>query len=102
MITAQQKRIEEICQKVDNGISKYVRILIEHGIETFESCKGGEGHSFAEPTIRFYGCKSEGFKALNIALVYRIPIWQINRYWSIIDDEPVGPQWEMILNKRRI
>ena len=31
------------------------------GIETFESCPGGPGHAYAEPTVRFYGDRSEGF-----------------------------------------
>lgn len=34
--------------------------LIAHGIETFESCQGGSGHSFPEPTVRFEGGLAEG------------------------------------------
>jgi hypothetical protein len=55
-------------RKVDKGIAEEVRILRENGIETFESCEGGNGHSFPEPTVRFHGEKSEGFRALAIAI----------------------------------
>jgi hypothetical protein len=40
---------------LDAGIRKAVECLQAEGIETFESCEGGPGHSFPEPTIRFYG-----------------------------------------------
>jgi len=39
-----------------------VRILSEAAIETFESCRGGEGHAYPEPTVRFHGERGEGFK----------------------------------------
>lgn len=38
---------------LDSGISDYVHKLMKHGVETFESCEGGEGHCFPEPTVRF-------------------------------------------------
>jgi hypothetical protein len=40
---------------LDTAIERAVRILREGGIETFESCQGGKGHSYAEPAIRFHG-----------------------------------------------
>ena len=49
---------------IDAGIRKEVDVLSRNGIETFESCEGGDGHAFFEPTIRFHGDQSEGFKAL--------------------------------------
>lgn len=42
-----------------------VLVLREDGVETFESCQGGPGRSFLEPTIRFQGGQAEGFKALS-------------------------------------
>ena len=38
-------------QKIDRGIETAVRILQSHGIETYESCEGGEGHAYAGPTV---------------------------------------------------
>src|SRR6266540_3788315 len=34
------------------------------GIETFESCEGGPGHAYPEPTIRFQGTPEAGWRAL--------------------------------------
>jgi hypothetical protein len=80
---------------VDAGIRREVTILSQHGIETFESCEGGPGHAFPEPTIRFFGGRDQGFKALHIALQYNLRPASLRRYYSIIDGEPVGPEWEM-------
>jgi len=80
---------------VDSGIRHEVRVLSDNGIETTESCEGGNGHSFAEPTVRFAGSHAEGFRALGIALQHGLKVAELRRYWSIQDGEPVGPYWEM-------
>jgi hypothetical protein len=80
---------------IDPGIRREVRVLSEAGIETTESCEGGNGHSFAEPTVRFAGSQAEGFRALGIALQHGLRVAELRRYWSIQDGEPVGPYWEM-------
>jgi hypothetical protein len=64
---------------LDAGIRDAVEILVAGGIETFESCQGGKGHSSPEPVIRFYGDRSEGFKALAIALQHGFPVSAIRR-----------------------
>ena len=84
---------------LDVGIRPYVDILIEHDIETFESCQGGEGHAFPEPTIRFHGDESEGWRALAVAIRRRLPVSDLRRYWSIIEDRPTGPDWEMTFSR---
>lgn len=80
---------------LDSGIKREVQILQENGIETFESCEGGKGHAFSEPTVRFYGGQAEGFRALAIALQHGLRVCELRRYYSVIDGEPVGPHWEM-------
>lgn len=72
-------------------------ILDANGVETFESCEGGEGHHFPEPTVRFYGGRAEGFRALAVALqVGPLPVKTLRRYWRIgSDGAPEGPNWEM-------
>ena len=82
---------------LDPGIEKYVRILREHGIETYESCQGGDGHSYPHPAIRFHGHFDEGFRAFAIARCHQFPIAQLNRVWIVEDGEPVGPTWEIVL-----
>jgi hypothetical protein len=80
---------------VDAGIKRAVHVLWTNGVETTESCEGGAGHPFHEPTIRFLGGQAEGFRALGIALQHGLKVAELRRYWSIQDGEPFGPYWEM-------
>jgi hypothetical protein len=80
---------------LDPVIAPFVEALRENGVETFESCDGGEGHAYAEPSIRFHGQRGEGFRALAIALERGLPVDTLRRLWDIIDGEPKGPYWEM-------
>jgi len=80
---------------LDPGIADYVVALREAGIETFESCEGGQGHAYPEPTIRFHGERSEGFRALAVAQANALPVAELRRVYDIIDGEPTGPHWEM-------
>ena len=73
----------------------YVKTLRAAGVETFESCQGGEGHALPEPVIRFYGGRGEGFRALAIVLDRALPVRAVRRAWTIDDGEPTGPHWEM-------
>lgn len=82
-------------QALDRGIRKAVQILHENGVETFESCQGGKGHAFYEPTVRFHGGQAEGFHALAVALRHGLKVCELRRYYTLIDGEPVGPYWEM-------
>lgn len=85
---------------LDEGIRLYVETLHAAGIETYESCEGGDGHCFAEPTIRFAGDRSEGFRALTIARQHDFPVLAIRRAWPIVDGEPTGPCWEMTFSEK--
>lgn len=80
---------------LDPKIRNIVRILSRNGIETTESCQGGRGHAFFEPTVRFCGEQGEGWKALSIALAHGLKVSELRRFYSIEDGEPVGPRWEM-------
>jgi hypothetical protein len=84
---------------LDPGIRRYVETLVAESVETFESCQGGEGHSYLEPTVRFHGDRSEGFRALAIAARKRLPVSALRRIWTIIDGEPTGPHWEMTFHE---
>ncbi len=81
---------------LDTGVAPYVDALYTAGIKTYESCEGGEGHSYAEPAIRFYGGRGEGFRALAIALQHGFPIRAVRRIWTVdTDGHPHGPEWEI-------
>ena len=80
---------------LDSGIREKVGILVRAGVETFESCQGGVGHCFTEPTIRFHGGSAEGFRALAVAMDNGLKVISLRRYWSINGNEPTGTHWEM-------
>lgn len=85
----------------DQGIAKFVEILCDNGIETFESCEGGPGHAYPEPTVRFHGERSEGLRALSVVMMMSLPVTNLRRVWRIIEGEPVGPHWEMTFQAPR-
>lgn len=80
---------------LDNGIERAVLILRDGGVETFESCEGGEGHAFLEPTVRFHGHRSEGLRALSVALQAGLQVLELRRVWPVLDGEVTGPCWEL-------
>jgi len=80
---------------LDEGIREIVIKLVANGVETFESCEGGEGHGFPEPTVRFEGQSSEGLRALSVALENGLPVYRLRRAWGVIDGSIHGPWWEM-------
>jgi hypothetical protein len=81
---------------LDPGIAPIVEVLFRAGIETFESCQGGEGHAYPEPTVRFHGQRDAGWRALAIAHVHGFNVQALRRTWPLIDGEPTGPYWEMV------
>lgn len=85
----------EFSPPLDKGIEKEVNILFSNGIETFESCEGGEKHPYPVPTIRFHGDNTEGFKAFAIAMQNGLDVVSLRRVWETIDGELTGPWWEM-------
>ena len=84
---------------LDAGIEKVVNILFDVGIETFESCEGGVGHAYCEPTVRFHGDRFEGLKAFTIAMKNNLNATDLRRIYQIIDGELTGPHWEMVFSK---
>lgn len=81
--------------QMDAGILLYVNAFLAAGIETFESCQGGDGHTYHEPTIRFHGDRSEGFRALATAMQHGLAVAELRRVWPVNDGEPTGPWWEI-------
>lgn len=89
-------RVEDgFCPPLDPGIEEAVLELRAGGVETFESCEGGEGHAYGEPTVRFHGEHAEGFRALGVALQAGLRVTGLRRVWDVRDGEPHGPYWEM-------
>ena len=85
---------------LDAGIVRAVRVMLGRGVECFESCEGGEGHAFPEPTVRFGGGPSAGWRAVWAAQEVALPIRALRRVWSVIDGEPTGPDWELVFSQK--
>src|SRR5438105_1615594 len=82
---------------LDPGIAQAVKILREGGIETCESCEGGVGHAFPDPTVVFHGQQPEGFRGFAWATQHGLKIRELRRVWQVIDGELHGPYWELVL-----
>lgn len=80
---------------LDPGIRQAVEALHSAGVETFESCEGGDGHAYPEPTVRFLGDKAEGHRALAAAMRAGLNPACLRRVWPVLEDEPHGPYWEL-------
>lgn len=50
--TVALRRMHDISEPLDPGITPVVELLRQAGVNTFSSCQGGEGHAFPVPTIR--------------------------------------------------
>ena len=88
-------------ESLDDGIRETVRILAEANVETFESCEGGRGHAYTEPTVRFHGERAEGIRALSVALQFKLPVLSLRRVWPVNEGEPTGPWWELVFVSRK-
>jgi len=81
---------------LDVGIRRAVEILQAHGIETMQSCEGGPGHSYPEPTVDFYGGPEAGWRAVSVCLAHGLPMMSLRRVWDMLDqNELTGPYWEI-------
>jgi len=85
---------------LDQGIATTVKLLVDAGVETFESCQGGVGHAYPLPTVRFHGPPAEGFRAYAVAITHglpvrTLPVRTLARVWRMDYGELTGPWWEM-------
>jgi hypothetical protein len=83
---------------LDPWIGFAVKVLRDAGIETIESCQGGPGHCYAEPTVRFGGTSTAGFRAFNTAMEHGLPVRSLQRSWTVEDGELTGPHWYIVFH----
>ena len=84
---------------MDIGIVRAVQILIDADIATYESCQGGEGHAYREPTIRFKGTPACGWRALSLLMMYGLPVKRLSQTWVLSYGVPDGPCWEVTFTR---
>jgi len=85
----------DIDMELDPGIRRAVLILRRAGIETCESCEGGVGHAFPDPTIRFHGSTWAGYRAFAIAMEHGLPVLHLRYSYGVEGGQLGPPRWEM-------
>ena len=87
--------------KLDPGVRPYVKALRDSGIETIESCEGGEGNHSDLPWIRLGGKEFDaGLKAVSVSLYHGLPVTELRRVWYVGEDNMEGPDWHVIFSRR--
>ena len=89
----------DIDMPLDPGIRHVVLALRSQGVETIESCQGGEGHACPEPIVRFTGGKWAGYKAFAIAMEHGFPVLHLRYVHTVVDGLLESPCWEMTFDE---
>ena len=88
----------EPIDNLDPLIAPYVRILREGGVVTVQSCQGGKGHAFPEPTIQFLGPVGALWQALSVLMSVDAGVSKVRIGWNVGPDNlPDGPVLEVVL-----
>jgi hypothetical protein len=84
---------------IDPGIRYAVRVLHAAGIETSQSCQGGEGHSYEWPTIDLPDGPRDaaGFAALHHLNQHGLGVFAISRVWNVEQGMPYQSVWRVEL-----
>lgn len=81
---------------LDPGIARIVKLLRDAGVHTVESCEGGDGHAFRDPTVKLSGTTGDGWRALAICQDHGLPVMHLERAWDLLGAEPDGPYWKLV------
>ena len=82
---------------LDPGIADAVHVLRAAGINTSQSCEGGDGHTRSEPIVEFRGDFAEALRAVAAAVDNGIPIQELRRVWHVRFHTIEGPWWALSL-----
>ena len=84
---------------IDPGIRRAVLLLRSEGVDTLESCEGGEGHPCPEPIIRFIGGARAARRAVAAAVKHSLPVMQIRYAFTVVGGTLEAPCWEMVFSQ---
>lgn len=89
---------KEVVAGLDPGIRAAVKTLWSCGIETFESCEGGEGHVWKWPFVAFHGTEGEALAAFRLLIEEGFPAAVLNHAWRHCPDcyPHLNEEWEII------
>jgi hypothetical protein len=63
--------------QLDAGIQGAVVLLCKAGVETHQSCEGGDGHAYKEPTVEFGGDEGKGLYALSVCITHGLRVKEL-------------------------
>lgn len=88
---------EAFYQGLDVGIRFAVRVLHAAGLETCQSCQGGEGHAYDRPSVDLIaqGDEAIGFGALHALRDYGLPVADVSIVWPIRHSVPYEKLWRI-------
>lgn len=70
---------------IDRGIRFAVRVLHAEGVETCQSCEGGEGHAYHRPAVDLPAGAgdSAGFEAVAALIAHGLPVFRVSQVWNL-------------------
>ncbi len=92
---------DDFYRGLDPGIRFAVRVLHAAGFDTCQSCQGGDGHSYLEPTVDMVagGDDADGFGALAALAEFGLPVSGIAIFWNIKNGLPYEKLWRITFSK---
>lgn len=92
--------------EIDELILPAVLLLNKYGFETFESCQGGPGHCYLDPTVRFEGTEFDMFRAYELCQIHGMNVITAKRVYSkedvlseVENGESIGEAWSGPFNE---
>lgn len=79
---------------LDRGIVYAVRVLHAAGIDTSQSCQGGDGHAYEGPTV---DVPERAFAAMETLESHGMPVREVSHRWLIVDGVPAQVVWSVEL-----
>ena len=88
-------------RSLDPGIRFAVRVLHANGFETCQSCQGGKGHAYDEPTVEMVAeaACATGFGALAVLQTYWLPVNAVALVWPVRNGLPYEKLWRLTFFK---
>lgn len=90
----------EFDSPLDAGIARAVIVANGAGFTTYESCEGGVGHAYPEPTVRGFGTYQEVMRAVMAMIDLALPVCELRQVWHLRDSVLYGPCWDIVLVRK--
>lgn len=80
---------------IDAGIRFAVRVLHARGFETCQSCEGGDGHAYDQPSVDLLAGANDatGFAAVAELVGFGLPVDRVSQVWNV---DKMGRPYETI------